>query len=205
MLKILALDIDGIINESLLTKAARNPYISRLLAQMPPLKKAALEIIEAGEVFFRVRYENSDRMSVIRGNYGIPYIGIITDRSARGLATALGEQDYILEGMDFVQVRKGIFSNAGKLRYGPELWEVKEVKPHESVLYRLAAFAREKRIMPHEVLIVDDNPEFRFIAKSRFGFRVYPDDTIDIGEENPVFRQRAIAPTLRRGYFISEI
>jgi len=205
MLKILALDIDGIINESLLTKAARNPYISRLLAQMPTFKKAALEIIEAGEVFFKVSYENSDKMSIIRDNHGIPYIGIITDRSARGLATALGEQDYILEGMDFVQVRKGIFSNAGKLRYGPELWEVKEVKPHESVLYRLAAFAREKRIMPHEVLIVDDNPEFRFIAKSRFGFRVYPDDTIDIGEENPVFRQRAIAPTLRRGYFISEI
>jgi len=85
------------------------------------------------------------------------------------------------------------------------LWEVKEVKPHELVLYKLAEFAKEKGIAPYEVLIWDDNPEFRFIAKSRFGFRVYPDDTIDIGEENPVFRQRAIAPTLRRGYFISEI
>ena len=205
MLKILALDVDGVINKSSLAKAAHNPCISKFLAQMPTFKKAALEIIEAGEVFFKVSYENSDKMSIIRDNHGIPYIGIITDRSARGLATALGEQDYILEGMDFVQVRKGIFSNAGKLRYGPELWEVKEVKPHELVLYKLAEFAKEKGIAPYEVLIWDDNPEFRFIAKSRFGFRVYPDDTIDIGEENPVFRQRAIAPTLRRGYFISEI
>ncbi|PIV45789.1 MAG: hypothetical protein COX88_00585 [Candidatus Nealsonbacteria bacterium CG_4_10_14_0_2_um_filter_35_20] len=193
-IKILSFDVDGIINKSLLSKVECNPYVSRFLAQIPTFKKVVLEMIEAGEILFKVRYENNDKLSVIRDNHDIPYIGIVTDRSAQGLITALGKQDFILKEMSFVQVRKAIFSNVGKLRYGPKLWEINKLKPHESVLYQLAAFAKEKKVIPHEVLIVDDNPEFRFIAKSRFGFRVYPDNTVDIDEKYPVFGQCVTAP-----------
>jgi len=193
---IVALDVDGILNSSLLAKISSNGNISRFLAQMPTLKKIALEILEMGEVVFKARYEMNDRMEKVCYNWDVPYVGIITDRSIHGLMTALGKNSYILQRMSFVQVRKTIFGSVSKLCHGPELWETKSVKPDESVLYRLAEFAKSKDVPPHEVLVMDDDPEFRFMAKSRFGFMVYPDDTedIEVREKYPLFRQRVIAP-----------
>lgn len=194
---IVALDIDGIINPSPIAKMAVNGYVSRLLAQMPTFKKAALGMIEIGEVLLNAGNKKTNRMDIVRRNWDAPYLGIITDRSRRGLATALRGNHHILQWMSFIQVRQSIWSGADKLKYGPELWQTKSVKPDESVLYRLAEFAKDKGVAPHEVLVVDDDPEFRFIAKSRFGFRVHPDDTVDEElEEFYIPLHRAITPTL---------
>lgn len=176
---IVVLDVDGIINSSPIARLACNGYMSAILAQLPILKRAALGTLEIGEILLDTKYEPNDNMDFICLNRDVPYLGIITDRSPHGLVTALGRKSYILEWMSFVQVRKSIFGSVRKLKHGPEIWETRSVKPDESVLYRLADFTREKGVKPHEVLIIDDDPLFRFIAKSRFGFRVEPDDTID--------------------------
>jgi len=193
---IVVLDVDGVINSSPIAKLACNGYVSRILAELPVLKKAALGALEIGEILLDAKYEPNDKMDFILLNRDVPYLGIITDRSPHGLATAMGRKSYILEWMSFVQVRKSIFGSVRKLRHGPELWETRDVKPDESVLYRLADFAREKEVKPHEVLIIDDDPLFRFIAKSRFGFRVEPDDTIDepVREDYLSSLERVIAP-----------
>lgn len=191
---IVALDVDGIINPSQIAKIAVNGYVSRLLAQMPTLKKVALGMIEIGEVLLNTD-NKKNRIDSVRRTWDAPYLGIITDRSLLGLTNAFRGNYHILQWMSFIQVRKSIFGNVEKLKYGPELWQTKSVKPDESVLYRLAEFAQEKEVEPYRVLVVDDDPKFRFMAKSRFGFNVYPDDTIDEKvEEFYAPLQRTIAP-----------
>ncbi len=175
---IIVLDVDGIINPNPFARLIFSDYVSRKLAQLPILKKALLEVLEIGEVLLGAKYESKD-IDITRLNRDVSYLGIITDRSLPGLMTALGEKSYILESMNFIQVRKSVFGNTSELRYGKKLWETNDVKPNESVLYRLADFAQQKRVKPHEVLIIDADPLFRFIAKSRFGFRAQLDDAIN--------------------------
>lgn len=194
--EIVVLDVDGVLVSSPLSKITSSGYASRFLAQMPTLKKIALGMFEIGEIAFKTEYEMNDGTEKVCYDWDIPYMGIITDRSLRGLLTALGKNTSVLARMKFVQVRKSTFGSSDKLPYEPELWETKSVKPDESVFYRLVEFTKSKNIPPYNVLIIDDDSEFRFVAKSRFGFTVYPDDTKDIKvrEERSFFRQHAIAP-----------
>lgn len=189
----IVLDIDGVINSSSIAKLACNGYVSRMLAEHPILKKAALEALEICEVLLNIKYEPNENLIRLKRN--APYLAIVTDRSLLGLTTAFGKKNYLLNLMDIIQVRKSLFSNnRRKLKYGPDLWKAKDVKPNESVLHRPAAFAKQKGIKPHDVLIIEDDPVFRFIAKSRFGFRVEPDDTIDEVAKDYTSSQLTIAP-----------
>ena len=180
--KILVLDVDGVVNSIPLAGAADNPFVSGIFS-VPLLKRIAIGVTEIGESLSGVRYKTKVRF-VRNKSRDVDYMGIITDRSAHGLKNALGKNQYILEWMSFIQVRENILGNVGTLKYGPELWGSNKLKPHESVLYRLPHFAESKGVNPYEVLIVDDSLEFRFMAKKRFGFRVYPDDIVDDAEVN---------------------
>jgi len=191
--RILVLDVDGVVNSTPLAGMTRNPFISGILA-MPFVKQLAMGTIETGESLLRIKYKTEVRF-VRDKRHDVEYMGIITDRSARGLKTALGRNQYILNWMNFIQVRKGVLGSIGNLEHGPELWGTSKLKPHESVLYCLAEFAKSKEIQPYHVLIIDDDFEFRFMAKRRFGFRVYPDDTIDEAEVKFLpHMQRMITP-----------
>jgi hypothetical protein len=192
--KILVLDVDGVINPSiLLTRAIRNPFISGILA-IPLVRQLAMGTIETGESLLGIKY-NTQVHLVKDESQKAKYTGIITDRSARGLRNALGQNQYILDRMTFIQVRESALGNVGKLKYGPGLWKSNKLKPHESVFYRLAEFAESKGVSPNQVLVMDDDFNFRLVAKFRFGFRVYPDDTIDGKEINPLpHMQRMMAP-----------
>src|SRR3989344_1350929 len=75
---------------------------------------------------------------------------------------------------------------------GETIWETKAIKPHEWVLDNLIEFAEAKEIGRHDVLICDYDPEFRFMAKT-LGFRVYPDETIDIPVVYPTSIERRVA------------
>lgn len=193
---IVALDVDGIINPSPLARIACSKYVSRLLKQMPLFKKLVLGAIEFGETLIKARYEINDRMEIVYRNWDIPYMGIITDRSLKGLTLALKENTFILKRMSFIQVRKTVFGSDGQLKR-MNIWETESIKPNEAVLYKLADFAKEKGVKHDEVLLIDDDPEFRLVAKSRFGFTVYPDDTEDVKVDKicPIFMQHIIAPT----------
>lgn len=189
---IVSLDVDGIFYSSALAKIACNSYLSEFFAQIPFFKKMMLGVIEAGEVFLRLRYKINEEMEDVCLHWDIPYIGIITDRSLSGLLNVLREKEQILSKMSFIQVRK-TFEITGQ---NQNVWQTKNVKPDKSVLYRLAEFAEEKRARPQEVLVIDDDRNLRIVAKRHFGFAVYPDDTEDIAEESRVysFGRNAIAP-----------
>jgi hypothetical protein len=175
---IVALDIDGVINSSPLAKAASNLGVSWITAQMPTFKKMAVEIIEIAEVLLQMRYEANGRMDTTH-NWDIPYMGIITDRSIVGLRTAIGKRAYILQRMSFVQVRKSPFSKPlNNQPLGIErFWETKAIKPAKEVLHNLASFAEGKGVEPRKVLVIDDDPLFRFTAREKFGFSTDPDDS----------------------------
>jgi len=189
--KVLVLDIDGgIVESSFLAKASVNPVVSRILSLTPMLKKLALTLVETGETILETKYEITEEMDHICRDY--EHVGIITDRSFEGLRYILREQLTLLQYMSFIQVRETSSHKRKKLRYGPKIWETKAIKPHEWVLDNLIEFAEAKEIGRHDVLICDYDPEFRFMAKT-LGFRVYPDETIDIPAVYPTSIERRVA------------
>ncbi|MCL4405019.1 MAG: hypothetical protein M1361_01275 [Patescibacteria group bacterium] len=196
-LMIVALDFDGIINPSPLAKVASNNYVSGTLEQLPGLKRVILEIVEFSEALLDVRYKANDGMEVnmFLMNDAIPFKGIITDRSLVGLERALGEDRSILERMNFIQVRHKPSTAQAKRRYQSEIWETKDLKPSERVLYRLATFAKEEKAEPDQVMVVDDDPRFRFMARNRFHFRTYPEDVEEVRTlEHSGIAQHTMAP-----------
>jgi len=193
MYKILILDIDGIINENKLAKIASHPYVSKFFASAPIIKGPILGIVEVAEALLKTKHESSMGISGLLNALGVTYVGIITDRSVLGLRNTFGNESRILERMDFVQVRESIFNCfIKKPPCVSELWEADEIKPHASVLYNLAFFASRRDIKSREVLIIDDDPEFRRVARESFGFRT-SNAAMDI-EEDPAFARKVTAP-----------
>jgi len=177
---IVALDIDGVINSSPLAKTASNLYISWVLRRLPLLKKVVIEVIEMGEFVLRMRYEVNGRIETVY-RWSVPYMGIITDRTPIGLQNVFRDCPHFLDLMSFIQIRKSLFANSNDFN-NPELWKTKYIKPQKGVLYNLAEFAKEKGVEPIKVLIIDDDPSFRRVARDVFGFSTEPDDTEHISE-----------------------
>ncbi|MBI1838979.1 MAG: hypothetical protein HYR95_01610 [Candidatus Colwellbacteria bacterium] len=175
---IIVFDIDGVINKNLAAKVASSAYVSRVLSNVPGFKRVAIEALQLWELLLGIRYDIHEfdvLVSKVRG-YGISHVGIVTERSLLGVRTIFRDKDYILQRMNFVQMRKGFFSKKQERIRGVDIWETESMKPHESVLYRLTDFAKGKGIKPGRVLIIEDDPGFRFTARS-LGFRTYPDET----------------------------
>jgi hypothetical protein len=169
--KIIALDIDGVLNSSWLDKIATNQRVLKILAGMPTFKKVLLDLIEIGESIILKKGEEKNSLDAIRHKWDAEYFGLITDRSLLGLINAFKGRDYLLQWMSFIQVRDSVLGSLN-LKYG-QLWKTKNVKPDKAVLYNLQEFALVKKVKPQDVLLIDDDPEFRLVAQEKFGFTVY--------------------------------
>lgn len=180
--RIVSLDIDGILVKSKLVKFDRK-YLEWISINAPTLKKIILEIVELTERILPIKHELTnlrleETSYLYQAAKNSDYVIITTDRSAFGINTIMkrlsGFED-IIRFSSHVQVRKSIF-NLERLSKG-KMSESKVIKPDPEVLDFLQTFARKRMIKPEEILIADDSPYFRKVAKE-FGFQIFPNDII---------------------------
>jgi hypothetical protein len=181
-IKVVGLDIDEMSVKSKLTKLDRK-YLDWISSNIPALKKTILAIVELSERILPVKYELIDpqlkeTFYLHQAIKDADYVIIITDRSAFGINTIMKRLpafEKIIKFSNHMQVRKS-FLNIWKIDK-KRISESEAIKPDPDVLRFLRTFAMEKMIKPEEILIADDNPHFRKIAKG-FGFQIFPNDII---------------------------
>lgn len=190
MIKIIAIDIDGILIKNKFSKVLGDGnYL--WLEKMPFLKKCALRAIEVAEWLLKnkIRHEvnrplinfiNALREGMLKEGLNSICVFILTDRDCFGFQNIYKEISSLrLNAEDALQVFKWRKDNDREQRNKIKKMmgtEVKvffsySVKPQKSVLYSLAALAEQKNVKSSEVLFVDNNLRLLEAAKTFFGFK----------------------------------
>lgn len=184
--KMIVSDVDGTLSSSAVPGSGFSADIATVLEEYPFLKRCALSAYETFEPCFGMKHEKERLLTLLRSPF--PFKVICTDRSFGGMrqvfsALSPGEAK-LLRKLNLVQVRKNGCSLSPRIPYlTAPIHESEVIKPHEEIFEHIREFAWKNGIHPREVVVVDDSARTRFIAKTKYGFRVVPDNTEGIGKE----------------------
>lgn len=122
---------------------------------------------------------------------------VLTDRSKLGLKNIkyVTEKLKLEKGFDFIQVR-GENKNLNDVVPLPGINHCPVMKPNSICLYKVKRIAEKLNIEPHEIIVVDDNKQFRAVAKES-GFRVFPGEDEFFGDADEF--ARLLGRRMKRG------
>ncbi len=157
-------DFDGtIIPSSKMEKFCRIIFEKIGLSRPPRICLAISEIIDFFRFFLKIKkvVANNHLIEIIREK-NLP-VGILTDRSLFSLNQHLRVLGVDAENLDFVQTRGSFFDRFSRGKKG---FISKEIKPHKRVfLDNLIPFIEEFGLVKANILIIDDQPSIRKVAK----------------------------------------
>jgi hypothetical protein len=181
-IKLVVSDLDGTLTYAALPKEGIRKNIALALDSVSPLKRMILYLYEKKEVTFGANHSFKRFRRFLCWDY--PYKIVLTNRSLDGLMPVIGSLSLgdrkLFKNLTAVQVRTKYQERSGNI-YDVPLWECKneQLKPSPDVFAHVVAFMEQKGLSSKEVMIIDDSPSTRWIAKTKFGFRVFPDNTSD--------------------------
>jgi hypothetical protein len=181
-IKLVVSDLDGTLTYAALPKEGLRKNIALALDSVSPLKRMILFLYEKKEIVFGADHSFKRFRRFLCWDY--PYKIVLTDRSLDGLTPVIGslslEDRKLFGNLTAIQVRT---KHQEKMRdiHNVPLWECEneQLKPSPDVFAHITRFMKQKGISNKEVMIIDDSPSTRWIAKTKFGFRVFPDNTSD--------------------------
>ncbi|MFH1188647.1 MAG: hypothetical protein V1652_02250 [bacterium] len=178
--KLLVSDLDGTLTYSTIPETGFISNLTAYLDEVPTIKRCTLSLVEKLEILLNYYHDKEHLLMFLESSF--PYKIIVTDRSIEGLGVLLNtlnkKEQELFSSLNAIQVRKskGKYSSY----YSVPIWESEVIKPHPDIFERVANFALLAGLHPQEVMVADDSLKTRILAKKKYNFKIWPDNTEDM-------------------------